>query len=154
MNTMLCWKCDAVLIVQSFWSLHACMLCCSYRMGRILPLLILLPWNLSSICQPLRRSTHLGRTTHSTTCLCISAPSTALRWALPDSIIASSTPITVSSCRCFLKCCSIWQTLWQAIKTLEEIPYTFLFFKVLLFSLYVYFIILMRGSSNFYFSVN
>jgi len=43
----------------------------------------------------------------------------------------------------------------MTIKSLEEIPYTSLFFKarfLLLFSLYVYFIILMRGSSILIFS--
>ncbi len=43
----------------------------------------------------------------------------------------------------------------MTIKSLEEIPYTSLFFKaifLLLFSLYVYFIILMRGSSILNFS--
>jgi len=43
----------------------------------------------------------------------------------------------------------------MTIKSLEEIPYTSLFFKarfLLLFCLYVYFIILMRGSSILNFS--
>ena len=46
---------------------------------------------------PLRRSTRLGRASHTNSCLCCSAPSTVLRRASTDPIIASNTSPSLSS---------------------------------------------------------
>ena len=50
----------------------------------------------AQLVTPLHRSTRLGRASHTSTCLCSSAPSTILRRASTDPIIASNTPTSLS----------------------------------------------------------